>query len=192
MTGIILADIDDTILRSRPKDIGVWKYKDGESIRLSTTEYADDPDVHNPDVKFSYHEFEDPKLVRKSILNGTPLTRNLKIIDKYLDKGYDFAFLTARGQEDVIKEVMESFMKYNSPSGMVDIGERFKKGLSYAVTDEKYCEVFDGLSHAERKAEVIKHIAEMYDEVVFIDDDFKNLQLAKNLHLPNLITIQAR
>jgi len=63
--------------------------------------------------------------------------------------------------------------------------------LSYAVNDEKYCEIFDGLKDFERKAEILKMISKLYDEVIFIDDDDKNIKAAEKLNLPNLISIKA-
>jgi len=189
---IIIADIDDTLIKSSPDDIGIWKMKDGEETRLTTEEFAEDPDKGKPGITYDYWEFEDPKRVRDSIMNGTPLIRNLEIIDDYLDNGYDFVFLTARGCEDVIKDVMADFMKYRSKDGeLKELGDKFKRSLSYAVNDEKYCEIFDGLKDFERKASVIKHIARMYDDVIFIDDDDRNLEAVKNLDLQNVSVVKA-
>jgi len=188
---ILLCDIDDTLLQSDVNDIGIIKHKDGKTSRLSTEEFAKDVDKGKPGIKYDISEFSDPVKVRKSILDGTPLLKNLKLVDNYLDKGYDFCFLTARSCEDVIKEVMGSFMKWYSEDGEIkELGDRYKKGLSYAISDEKYCEVFDGLGHPERKAKVIKMISDMYDEVVFMDDDVNNVRFAQNLNIPNVTVIQ--
>jgi len=191
--GIILFDIDDTVLQSKVEDIGIWKYKDGKEERLSTEEFAKDPDKGKPDVKYDYWEFQDPEIVRRSILNGTPLINNLKIMDDYINRGYDCAFLTARGCEDVIKDAMTSFLKFRDEEGKLsDIKNKFKQSLSYAVGDEKYCEVLDGLKDFERKAKMIKIISEMYKDVIFIDDDKKNIAAAEKMHLPNVTVIEAK
>lgn len=193
MNSIVLFDIDDTILKSKVEDIGIWKFKDGEKERLSTEEFANDSDKGKPGITYDYWEFNDPDIVRRSIMNGTPLLSNLKIIDNYINKGYDCAFLTARGCEDVIKDAMMSFLKFRDKDGRLqDIKNNFKKSLSYAVGDEKYCEVLDGLKDFERKAKIIKMIADMYDNVVFIDDDDKNLKAARNLNLSNVEVIDAK
>jgi len=190
--GIVIADIDDTMIKAEAGDIGIWKLKDGKETRLSTDDFAKDPDKDDPKVKFDYREFNDPEKVRDSIINGTPLLKNLKIIDNYLSKGFDFAFLTARGSEDVIKEVMTSFLKDRDKDGhLKHIGDKFNKTLSFAVSDEKYCEILDGIKDFDRKAKVIKTIAEMYDNVAFIDDDIRNLVAVKNLHLPNVKIIRS-
>jgi len=192
MNGIVISDIDDTLIKADPGDIGIWKYKDGKETRLSTEEFAKDPDKDDPTVKFDYREFNEPKKVRDSIINGTPLLKNLKIIDRYLNKGYDFTFLTARGAEDIIKDVMADFMKYRDETGhLQQIGAKFKDTLSYAVNDEKYCEIFDGIKDFDRKAKVIKMIAEMYDDCIFLDDDTRNLVAVKRLNLPNVKVIRA-
>jgi len=190
--GIVICDIDDTIIKANSADIGIWKFKDGKKEKLSTEEFAKDPDKGKPDVEYDYSEFEDPKRIRNSIINGTPILDNLNIIDDYLNQGYDCAFLTARGCEDVIKDVMKSFWKRRDEDGELhSLGRKFKKSLSYAVNDEKYCEIFDGLKDFERKAEILKMISKLYDEVIFIDDDDKNIKAAEKLNLPNLISIKA-
>ena len=184
---ILLFDIDDCILRSRPQDIGIWKEKDGKKERLTTAEFAEDSDKGKPGVKYDYWEFEDPEIVRRSIMNGTPILRNLRIMDEYINKGYDCAFLTARGCEDVIKDAMASFLKYRDEDGRLqDIKDRLNVSLSHAVNDEKYMEVLDGLKDYDRKAKIIKTISEMYDKVTFIDDDFKNIIAAEKMNLPNV------
>jgi hypothetical protein len=185
---IILFDIDDTILKCDSNDICVIKIKNGKEERLSTDKFAKDPDLKDNNIKWSFKEFENPDKVRRSILNGTPLLKNLKIIENYIDKGYDCAFLTARGCEDVLKEIMGSFLFEHIPQ----IGDKFKKGLSYAISDEKYCEILDGLKHPQRKAKIIITIADMYNEVIFIDDDSKNINSIKQLHLPNVTVIKAK
>jgi len=184
--GIIISDIDDTILSSNVNDIGIIKHKDGKELRLSTEEFAKDQDKGKPGIEYDISEFSDPIKVRNSIINGTPLLKNLRIIDDYLDDGYDFCFLTARSCEDVIKDVMGSFMKWHSEDDIKELGDRYKKGLSYAISDEKYCEVFDGLTHPERKAEVLKIISDLYEHCVFLDDDVNNISYAKKLGIPNL------
>jgi uncharacterized protein YciU (UPF0263 family) len=190
--GIIVADIDDTILRSRAEDIGIWKDYKGEKTRLTTEEFAKDPDKGKEGVEYDYWEFGDPEIVRNSIINGTPLLDNLHIIDDYLNKDYHFCFLTARRCEDVITEVMTDFMKTRGKKGeLEDIGDKFEKGLSFAINDEKYAEVLGGLTDFERKAKILKIICGMYHDVIFIDDDAKNLRAAEKLGLDNLTIIEA-
>ena len=190
MKGIICCDIDDSLVRF-DGEIGVWKRYNGKETRLTSDEFAKDPDRERPGVEYDFREFEDPKIARDSIIRGTPLIGNLRIVDQYLDKGFDFAFLTARSQEDVVTEAIADFMRHNVNGELRPLGRKFQRTLSYAVSDPKYMEVLDGLTSWERKARVLKWISEDYDEVVFLDDDFNNLEAARNLRLPNLTVIKA-
>ena len=86
-TGIIVFDIDDTLLKVNPDAIHIYKTVPGESeVALTTNQYAADPDAADPDKKkwFDYREFEDPVLVYNSIITGTPLMKNIRILDNYI------------------------------------------------------------------------------------------------------------
>ena len=96
--GLIVFDIDDTILKVDPSQISIYKKEPGkDEVALSTDEFAKDPDAGDPDKKswFDYRDFRDPVKVYNSIISGTPLIKNLKIMDDYIQAGYDFCFLTA-------------------------------------------------------------------------------------------------
>ena len=61
--GIIVFDIDDTLLKSNPNIIAVYKCEPGKpEKRLSTTEFAKDPDTEDQDKQdwFDYREFKNP------------------------------------------------------------------------------------------------------------------------------------
>jgi len=189
--GLLVADIDDTLIRADQRDIGIYKYVGGEETKLSTDEFARDPDRGKPGVEYDYREFKDPEKVRRSILNGTPIVKNLRIVDEKLAEGYDFAFLTARSTEDVIKDVLRNFLKVRGDDGSLKpIGEAFKEGLSHAVGDEKYCEVLGGMSDSERKGYFLEKVCGMYDHVIFLDDDDRNVRVARDLGLENLTVIK--
>jgi hypothetical protein len=190
-TGLIVCDIDDTLIRADGSEIGIWKKTPDGEIRLTTSEFASDPDKGDPNTKYDYREFSDPEKVKNSIMRGTPLINNLAIVDEKVEEGYDFAFLTARSAEDVIKDVLRDFMKINRRGMMEPIGEAFKEGLSYAVNDEKYCEILDGMRDFERKAYFLEKLCDQYDHVIFVDDDKRNLDAASDLNLPNLQVIRA-
>jgi hypothetical protein len=192
-TAILVSDIDDCLLRADQRDISITKIVDGDRVRLSTDEYAQDPDRYNDNVEYDFSEFSDPERVRTSIIRATPILQNLAIVDEYMQKGYDFAFLTARHCEDVVAETLYDFLKYRDKGGRLrHLGKRFKRTLSQAVNDEKYTRVYDGLKDWERKGAVLSDLCELYDEVVFIDDDPKNIEGARKLDLSNLRIIQAK
>lgn len=193
ITGLIVFDIDDTLLKSNPTIIGVYKKEPGKAeIRLSTEEFAKDPDAGDPSKKswFDYREFNDPVKVYNSIISGTPLIRNLRIMDDYIEAGYEFCFLTARSCEETIKKALNDFLKVKKTDGALqELGDIFNKTLSHAINDSS--KQYPGSSDAEKKANVLRKLCSKYDRVVFVDDDRKNVIAARELNLPNLKVIKA-
>ena len=193
ITGLIVFDIDDTLLKSNPTIIGVYKKEPGKAeIRLSTEEFAKDPDAGDPSKKswFDYREFNDPVKVYNSIISGTPLIRNLRIMDDYIEAGYEFCFLTARSCEETIKKALNDFLKVKNPDGALqELGDIFNKTLSHAINDSS--KQYPGKTDAEKKANVLKKLCSKYDRVVFVDDDRKNVIAARELNLRNLKVIKA-
>lgn len=191
--GIIVFDIDDTLLKANPKVISIYKKEPGKlEKKLSTDDFAKDPDANDPSKKswFDYRDFEDPVKVYNSIVTGTPLIKNLRIMDEYIKAGYDFCFLTARSCEDVVKSALMDFLKKRNNNGALEeLGEEFKKSLSHAVNDN--IRSYPGNSDAEKKANILRNLCQQYDKVVFVDDDRKNITAANSLGLKNLMVIKA-
>ena len=191
--GLIVFDIDDTILKVNPSVMGIYKKKPGEpEVRLTTDEFAKDPDAADETKKewFDYRDFRDPNKVYSSIISGTPLIRNLKIMDDYIQAGYDFCFLTARGCEEIIKKALGDFLEFRDEDGKLkELGDTFKKTFSHAVNDE--IKKYPGKTDAEKKANVLRTLCKQYDKVVFVDDDHKNVSAARELNIPNLKVIKA-
>lgn len=191
--GIIVFDIDDTILKVNPSMIRIYKNKPGEDeIALTTDEFANDPDTDDPSKKkwFDYRDFNDPLKVYNSIISGTPLIKNLKIMDDYIKAGYDFCFLTARGCEEMVKKALKDFLRYKDDKGALhELGDIFKETFSHAVNDDM--KSYPGNSDSDKKANILKKLCKEYDKVVFVDDDHKNVSAARNLELPNLKVIKA-
>lgn len=191
--GLIVFDIDDTLLKVDSKTINVYKKEPGkQEIRLTTEEFAKDPDASDPNKKdwFDYRDFRDPIKVYNSIITGTPLIKNLRIMDDYVEAGYDFCFLTARGCEETIKKAIGDFLKIRDKNGVLrDLGDTFKKTLSHAINDE--FKNYPGKTDADKKANVLKDLCKQYDRVVFVDDDHKNVSAARNLKIYNLKVIKA-
>lgn len=191
--GLIVFDIDDTLLRADDSTIKIYKNEPGKKeIALTTSEYAKDPDSFDESKRswFDYRDFGDPQKVYKSIIQGTPLIKNLRIMDSYLDAGYEFCFLTARQCEDVIKDALDEFLKTKSKNGeLKELGNIFNKAISHAVNDAT--KHYNGTTDADKKANVLTELCSKYDKVVFVDDDTKNVNKAKGLKLPNLTVIKA-
>lgn|SRR5574344_1776158 len=189
--GLIVFDIDDTTLHADSSSIKIWKRVNGGNwIGLSTDQFAKDPDKGKEGVEYSYKEFRDPKKVYDSIVKGTPILKNLKMMDANIRAGYDFAFLTARGLEDVVTKALDDFLLYRNKNGeLTKLGNVFKKSLSAAINDD--IKVYPGADDAEKKANVLRKLCGEYDIVKFVDDDAKNVAGARALRLPNLQVIQA-
>ena len=191
--GLIVFDIDDTLLKVDPALMSVYKKEPGKSeIRLTTDEFAKDPDAEDPNKRswFDYRDFKDPVKVYNSIISGTPLIKNLKIMDDYIKAGYDFCFLTARGCEETIKKAIGDFLKFRDEDGALkELGDSFKVTFSHAVNDE--VKKYPGNNDADKKAKILTKLCKQYDKVVFVDDDKKNVIAARNLNIKNLKVIKA-
>lgn len=193
-TGIIVFDIDDTLLKVQLGSMYIYKHVPGSNkeIKLSTEEFAKDQDAMDPNKRswFDYRDFRDEQNVYNSIVNGTPMIKNLKIMDAYLNAGYDFCFLTARGCEDVVKRAIGDFVKRRNEGGALEqLGNEYKKTLSHAVND--YTKNYPGKTDSDKKANVLKQLCRKYDIVVFVDDDIKNVRRARELNIKNLRVIKA-
>lgn len=191
--GIIVFDIDDTILRVDSSLMNVYKKEPGKpEKKLTTEQFAKDPDADDPEKKswFDYRDFQNPIKVYNSIISGTPLIKNLRIMDAYIKAGYDFCFLTARACEETIKRAIKEFLKFRNEEGALqELGNSFKETFSHAINDSE--KKYPGKSDAEKKAIVLTKLCKEYDRVVFVDDDHKNVRAAKNLNMANLKVIKA-
>ena len=191
--GLIVFDIDDTILKVDSSQISIYKKEPGkQEISLSTDEFAKDPDASDPDKRswFDYRDFRDPVKVYNSIISGTPLIKNLKIMDDYIQAGYDFCFLTARSCEETVKKAISDFLKFRDEDGALkELGESFKKTFSHAVNDSE--KKYPGKTDAEKKAIILIDLCKKYDKVIFVDDDKKNVSAARELNIKNLKVIKA-
>jgi acid phosphatase class B len=112
-------------------------------------------------------------------------------MDDYIEAGYDFCFLTARGCEETIKTALDEFLmvRNRQDKTLRKLGDTFKKTLSHAIND--MTKKYPGRSDAEKKANVLKYLCKKYDRVVFVDDDKKNVRAARGLEIKNLKVIKA-
>lgn len=192
--GLIVFDIDDTLLKVDTDVLKIYKNVPGKPEQaLTTEEFAKDPDAADLNKKnmFDFRDFQNPIKVYQSIISGTPLIKNLRIMDDYIEAGYDFCFLTARGCEETIKTALDEFLRVRNRDNntLRKLGDTFKKTLSHAIND--MTKNYPGRSDAEKKSNVLKYLCKKYDRVVFVDDDTKNVNSARNLRIPNLRVIKA-
>lgn len=205
-TGILVLDIDDTLIKANPNVIKCYKSVNGKEQAISTAQFATDPDkakmgknvrMYNKTedapkegIAFSIREFRDPQKVYDSIVKGTPIIKNLKLMDDHLRHGWDVAFLTARGLQETVTKALDDFLKTPDKNGnFVPLGEKFKKALSAAVNDDdiKYAGIDDG----DKKGRVLQQLSKKYDKVKFVDDDMRNIIAARNLRIKNLKVVKA-
>ena len=204
--GLVVFDTDDTLVKANPNVIKVYKSINGKEIALSTAQFATDKDkaamgknvkMYNTTadapatgIAFSIREFRDPKKVYDSIVKGTPILANLRLMDNYVQKGWHVSFLTARGLEGTVAKALSNFLRTKNQSGkLVPLGDSFKKAISAAVNDEdiKYAGIDDG----DKKGRVLRRLCSYYNYVVFVDDDARNINAANALGLKNLKVIKA-
>ena len=192
-TGIVVFDIDDTLIHTDEDVMSIGKFINGDRknrISLSTKEFAKDPDAKEHKEWFDFSDFQNPQKVVQSIIKGTPILKNLRILDAYLNAGYEFCFLTARGCEDAVKYAIQNVIKYRDENGVLNnIDPWFNKDVSAAVNDSN--KEYEGKTDAEKKSKVLREICSKFDYVVFVDDDNKNVAHAKELNLNNLTVIEA-
>lgn len=75
-SGIIVFDIDDTLIRADSHDIKVIKYVNGDKNNikyLSTAEFAQDKDIEKHKEWFDFRDFNNPEKVYNSIVKGQPI-----------------------------------------------------------------------------------------------------------------------
>ena len=192
-TGIVVFDIDDTLIQADKDVASISKFINGDrknKISISTEEFAKDPDAKDHKNWFDFSDFQNPQKVVQSIIKGTPILKNLKILDAYLNAGYEFCFLTARGCEDAIKYAIQDVIKYRDENGVLNnIDPWFNKDVSAAINDSN--KEYEGKTNAEKKSNVLREICSKFDYVVFVDDDNKNVAHANELNLNNLTVIEA-
>ena len=192
-TGIVVFDIDDTLIQTDKDVVSIGKFINGDrknKISISTEEFAKDPDAKDHKNWFDFSDFQNPQKVVQSIIKGTPILKNLRILDAYLNAGYEFCFLTARGCEDAVKYAIQDVIKYRDENGVLNnIDPWFNKDVSAAINDSN--KEYEGKTNAEKKSNVLREICSKFDYVVFVDDDNKNVAHAKELNLNNLTVIEA-
>jgi hypothetical protein len=191
-THLVIFDIDSTVVSLKPGIIGVYKIEGEKETWMDFETYQEDKKKSDYNVSYDYRDFDDPEKIKRAIVEGTPIIKNLEILDTYINAGWELAFLTGKSSEDEVYKIMVDWMEYKDVNGnMHPLRNRLSKTLSRATADEKYARFYGGLPTAEAKANSIKNLAIMYQSVVFIDDDERNLKEVEKLHLPNIRMIKA-
>jgi len=215
-TGLIVFDIDDTLLHADSKIMGIiiqkftkegkWENVDRENTnQFAKSKYKDERGKAKEGYRFDFSEFRDPEKIKQSffktekdgkqISNGAePIVAQLRMMDSNLRAGYDVAFLTARGAEQAVFQNLMKWLKYRNTKGeLVDLRkEKVNLANSRAVNDEKYSKEYANMTDGEKKASFLKDKCSKYSIVKFVDDDKKNLAAMRALKIPNLKVIEAQ
>ncbi len=192
---LILFDIDDTLLKAQGINIYRKLPTDKGEVALTPAEYAKEKVTKETRQYYDFRDFRDPKKVAESIKTSLPIIPNLKIMDNYIKKGWRIGLLTARGLEDLIADSMSKWLKHKDKKDNIqDIGDKLVRELVFAMNDSN--KRYEGEDVFDKKANVIKKLAQEYDRVVFYDDDVKNVEavkeMAKNNNLKNVVVRQAK
>ena len=215
-TGLIVFDIDDTLLHADSSVMGIiiqhftetgkWEKVDREdTAQFAKSKYKDEKGNPKQGYRFDFSEFRDPEKIKQSFFKtekdgkliskgAEPLIAQLRMMDSNLRAGYDVAFLTARGAEKSVFENLMKWLKYRNVKGeFVDLRkEKVNLKDSRAVNDEKYANEYAGVPDGEKKASFLRDKCSKYNIVKFVDDDHKNLAAMRALKIPNLKVIEAQ
>lgn len=198
---ILLMDIDDTMVVAKGIYILRKLPTDRQKVKLTPEQYSKEKVTPETKKYYDYSEFRDPKKVYNSIINGTPLWRNLRVMDHHIKNGWQIGILTARGMGDVINKAMQDWLKYKEVTGkgkirtkeeinkLKPIGSLLKTGLVNAVGD--MTKQYPGTTDFQRKAMIIMKLAKKYDMIKFLDDDSKNLKAVNDMNLRNVLVVKA-
>jgi len=179
---LVLLDVDDTILK--PSQIYIYRKlpTDSKEIKLTPAEYSKEDVTEETKRYYDYRDFLDPLKIKRSIEDAQPIVSNLQIMDELLSKGYQLGILTARSSEDMVYKGLKDWLMYKNKGGeLVAIGDYLNRANVYAVNDTSRVTGLKGETDYEKKVEVVEDLLEVYDEILFIDDDLKNIKEMRRL-----------
>mgnify|MGYP003151234331 CR=1 FL=1 len=179
---LILLDVDDTILK--PSQIYIYRTlpTDNTEVKLTPAEYAEEDVTDETKKYYDYRDFLDPQKIKRSISTAEPIVANLQIMDDLLRRGYKVGILTARSSEDFVYRGLKDWLMFRNKKGdLIPIGDSLERENVFAVNDTKRVQGLKGTTDYEKKAEVVKSLLDVYDEILFIDDDTKNIKEMRRL-----------
>ena len=72
-------------------------------------------------------------------------------------------------------------MYKNKEGELIPIGDKLTRENVYAINDSKRVKGLKGVTDYEKKAEVMESLLHVYNEILFIDDDIKNIKEMRKL-----------
>lgn len=178
--GILLLDIDDTLLKADSSLLKIYRKlpTDKAEVPLTSAEYAKEHVTPETKKYYDYRDFRDPQKVYNSIVKGAPLLNNLKVVDAFYNGGYKLGILTARGCADAVRRAVKTFLKVKDANGNF-VKAPVEEVDIHCVNDDDH--PYPGATDFEKKQNVLRNYANKYDYVYFIDDDIKNIKALKAL-----------
>lgn len=169
MNNILFLDIDDTLLI--PQNIYIYYQKDDKNIKYTPHEYSL-INVSKEDKKYyNYVDFRDHYKIKKSIETSIPIEKTLEIVNFFVSKDYELGILTARGQEDLIGEIIPIWLKKYLNYDFI-----LKRENIYAVNDKNI--KYEGITDSQKKLNVLNKYKK-YDNIYYIDDNIHTINLIK-------------
>lgn len=161
---INIFDIDDTLVVTNAK-IKVFDPSTGESHEMTPAEYNEYEQL--PHHKLDFTDFDDMEILK----DGQLIDWVVDILRKTMKKGKAVGIITARSAG---RKLLGDFFEHH--------GIRIHPDLIFSVNDPELAgKVYSG-NNAERKQTAFEMLIDMgYKNFKFFDDDFKNLEYAKDL-----------
>lgn len=185
--GIIVCDIDGTLLNSPDGVASVLYTKDGVTKKLTGEEFAAWNEYEEHPERYDFSEFDDEEKAWKSIVEGKPINENVRFVYNLVTrKGYDFCVLSARHCEDTVRDAIGAWAERYMPGSSVS----YRKDLSFCVNDSD--RDYESPTTSGRKRDKLLHISSFYRNVIFIDDDQRNIDDAEAIGNPRIRCVKAK
>lgn len=186
--GIIVFDIDDTVVKAR--GLRIYRKKGEKKVALTPEDFAKEnpKEMTGKGWEYDFSDFQNYGKLFNSIITGTPIISNLRMLDAHLNAGWDLAFLTARGFEQANKNAIKKWLKVRDKiTGKLKPIEPSQIKYFIAVNDisrQKEIKSMKDSGDYDSKALFLKMLKKKYDQVKFVDDDEKNLKKARQVLEP--------
>lgn len=172
--GILLLDIDDTLLKASNIFIHRRLPTDEKDVLLTPAQFAKEKVSPETERFYSFREFRDREKITNSIINGLPYLKNINVMSSFIDGGYKIGILTARGMESAVYTSIKAFFNNLYKEGKLDKVPNLERKYTFAVGDDY--KKYQGRTSAERKQKIISIIKDKFDYVYLMDDDLKNIK----------------
>ena len=176
---VVVTDIDGTVIDNKSyQNMATVAVKDGPKgkgvkigDRFTVEEFAKLDWRYEDVTMWDFSEWDDATKNVENILRSDLIDANVHLIEEFREKGYEVRFLTARGG-GADKEIED------------DIGQALSYRLGYevkgyAVGDYRTYGSNKEVKMPVKKQNVLAALTQEFDEVVFIDDEDVNLELAR-------------